>query len=425
VIQEKFMADERYATTIRLSLAQRDAIKEASRNEQKSVNKYIEDVIEACLTDKARSRVADRPLSIQDVRQILTDRIAAYLVKSNDWIADALLDIQLYREAESTFGERIHHFEAEKKHLAEKFVPLLIKRILRILKSGTKVFLVIDSGTTTYWVFRQLEKELIRVGQEEDPTLRGLVIISNNMAGVHSYMAFSNLKKTFVPKEESQKTTLSDFVACKVLTGRVLTDYAALTGDDTESALAEQRSDNQDAVFMGVVVGNWIQLPKGPSPHPVPLARDHQLHRHLEFKAKVIEVCNEVYVLSPLGKLFVNCSLVQINEGLQMSGRHAAAYRGVPVAAEKQNALKLVSTTRPSRTNVLFAHSSRVETLFPKENEELFRSFEEETDIEAVPSVLFEFDQLSALPADEQRKIEFPHEYTRQEGFMREFFRAC
>jgi hypothetical protein len=254
--------------------------------------------------------------------------------------------------------------------------------------------------------------------------------VTNNIAGVVSYMSAGKLK----PKGEPEKK-LSGFVECKVLPGRVLADYAALTGPETEGALKALRGANPDACFIGLVVGNWIWLPRGDEMggtgwdpahyYPVPLARDHELHRHLEFKQELISGSDEIYVCTPLAKVFIKSSLLAINQAFLQGSAAAHEYHQVPIDAAKRNALKLVSTVRLSPENdLLYAHSSKLVTAYSQENSELLRYFVEK-DIPQVPSLLFGFDGLTDKSKEEQKKIEFPHDYTQAPKFMADFFGAA
>lgn len=418
-------------TTVRIARTNRDLLVKEAGDESKLASFIANQVIPQWL-DLRRSREGRTRPEIANVLRVTTDRIMAYLRKSPEWISEALQDIQWYQDAESVFGERVHHFEDEKVFLSSRLVPLLMQRILRILKTQRKVFLVIDSGTTTFWLFRKLAGELLMLGSDE-AIIANLVIVTNNIAGVVSYMSAGKLK----PKGGPEKK-LSDFVECRVLPGRVLADYAALTGPETEGALKTLRVENPGAYFIGLVVGNWIWLPRGDelksseedqwdSAHyyPVPLARDHELHRHLEFKQELISGSDEIYVCTPLAKVFIKTSLLAINQAFRQGSPTAHEYHGVPIAAAKRNALKLVSTVRLSPENdLLYAHSSKLVTAYSLENSELLRHFVEK-DISQVPSLLFGFDGLTEKSKEEQKKIEFPHDYTQAPKFMADFFGAA
>jgi hypothetical protein len=74
--------------------------------------------------------------------------------------------------------------------------------------------------------------------------------------------------------------------------------------------------------------------------------------------------------------------------------------------------------------DLLYAHSSKLVTAYSQENSELLRYFVEK-DIPQVPSLLFGFDGLTDKSKEEQKKIEFPHDYTQAPKFMADFFGAA
>jgi hypothetical protein len=222
----------------------------------------------------------------------------------------------------------------------------------------------------------------------------------------------------------------------------VLPDYAALTGEETEAALVERknavikeekmawekrneeiplekREPFKEPVFIGLVVGNWIRISDVGLRHPIPLAREHPRHGHVQFKEQMIAVSDELYVLSPLGKLFVGKTMDDVDRGLKMSGRQK--YRGVPIDPKKERAMKLVSMTRPDG-NPLDKHSIKITALAQEVNEEIQKRFIEENDIDKVPWILFPFDNLTGRSPKDQMEIEFPHRNTRHEEFLEEFF---
>jgi hypothetical protein len=261
-------------------------------------------------------------------------------------------------------------------------------------------------------------------------------------------MAFSRLnpftpkgEDTFTPEGDENTTTLSEFVECKVLTGRVLSKYAELTGIDTELALQtrhdsliaderkawdernmglppEEMREFKEPVFIGLVVGNWIRI-SDVGRHPILLALQHDQHRHVEFKEKVIEICTELYVISPLGKLFVGKSRADVERGLRMIG--GGKYREVPIPPGKEKAVKLVSSTRPDGS-LLAKHAYRVSTFGEEVDEDIRKRFIAEGNVEKVPSLLFPFTDMPES-LSEQKDMEFPHPETwDRPQFMREFF---
>jgi hypothetical protein len=404
-----------------------------------SVNTYIQEIVTQALKSE-RLRTSGGPPTLDMIHSAVARGINGLLLKNRDWLNEAVLDIELHKNAESIFGKRFDDYKEEKIALAAQFMPLLLARILRILRQGRRVVLVIDSGTTTYWAMRQLAGNLIQCCRDVDAIFRELVIITNNLAGVDCFVTFSRLNP-FVPKDEPESTTLSEFVECWVLTGRVLSKYAALTGTATEAALEGQKKflnengprtgqkgvDNlsngepgrcNDPVFIGLLVGNWIRINED-GRHPIPVEPEPDKDRHAEFKQKMIEICDELYVISPLGKLFVGKTIAEINDGFRTVQQ--ASCRDVHISRDKENAVKLVACTRPLGC-LLWAHSIKVSNYGKAANEDVKKRFIGEEEIARVPSLLFPFDSLPETPS-EQIEIEFPHEETRRGSeFMMRFF---
>ena len=76
------------------------------------------------------------------------------------------MDLYLSRELQFS-PDRIEHFAEGKKLLVDRFVPWLIRRILKKIDEGFDVYLVIDSGTTLYFAFRTLQRKLIQTAEVE------------------------------------------------------------------------------------------------------------------------------------------------------------------------------------------------------------------------------------------------------------------
>jgi hypothetical protein len=384
------------------------------------------------LVDKLLNRWADDPTILdsqtilephsrpttKQLRQEIANSIARHLQENQDWINEVILDSELYREGESVFGDRIDHFLEEKQFLAARFTPWLLKRVLWHLKQDRSVIVVVDSGTSLYWIFRQLGPQLLSLIPKE-PLLEKLVLMTNNIPGVDYYMTISRLKPLTLPGSPG-KVRLSDYVICKLLTGTVLTKYAAVNGRDTEIELRLQRKHARDAVFIGLLAGNWIHL-HSPEPHyPSPLASGRD---QVPFKKKLIDICDELYLPVPLGKIFLSSNVEEINRRLSnREGRDEERdpYGDVPVSEDKKHRIKLISTTRPSG-QLLYTHSEVVRKIYLGRPGSTYDSFVS-SEIQKVPAMLFHFDGLANRSLAEQLEIEFPHGYTRDPDFMKEYF---
>src|SRR5262245_32936550 len=101
-------------TTIRLKEATKKDLKIALANQDLKMNTLVEQLIEDWLKNPSglgsrQSSPSLPQLNTVQWRQMIADSIASHLLKNQDWITEAILDIQLYREGESIFGDRINH----------------------------------------------------------------------------------------------------------------------------------------------------------------------------------------------------------------------------------------------------------------------------------------------------------------------------
>src|ERR1017187_9713189 len=410
-------------TTIRLQpetrsrLAQRNNVNLNSLVE-KLLNRWADDpsILEAEKVLEPRSHP-----TMKQLREEIANSVARHLQENHDWINDVILDAQPYREGESIFGDRIDHFVEEKQFLAARFTSWLLKRILSYLRQGRQVVLVLDSGTTLYWIFRQLGPQLLNLAPKE-PLLERLLLVTNNIPCVDFYMTISRLKP-FKRPDSAEEVGLSDYINCKLLTGTVLAKYAAVTGNDTEKELEQQRAEFPDALFIGLVAGNWNRIDSRGPHHAIPLARGRG---HGPFKKTLIKICDEIYVPAPLGKIFLTPGVDEVNHALgygEGQGEDQAPYLEVPVSGDdydKTACVKLVSTLRPSG-QLLYTHSEIVKKTYlarPDTNYEVFLT----SNIEDIPVMLFQFDGLANRSLQKQVEIEFPHTSTRDPAFMQEYF---
>src|SRR5262245_60726978 len=148
--ESRIKATELPASTIRLQpetrqrLTAHDANLNLNKLVEKLLNRFVDDpsILDAGKVMEPRSRPTTKQL-----QQEIANSVARHLQQNQEWINGVILDAQLYREGESIFGDRIAHFLEEKQLLAELFIRWLLKRVLRYLKQGRRVVLVIDSGT--------------------------------------------------------------------------------------------------------------------------------------------------------------------------------------------------------------------------------------------------------------------------------------
>ena len=370
-------------------------------------------------------RPADiRRPSLDQQARTLASTVAEILRNDADWARQAILKADLGPPGSWAFGERISHFSDEKDHIAEHFGQWLLKRILYHLDqieessspeehsaSGTKVILFLDSGTTMAAFFRRFVKLL-----DSEPRAKDVVMVTNNIPAVESYL---NACRTSM-ENAGDKPSVDDRVTCILLPGKALPEYGAVTGKFTTDMLEMLRNQHPAAVTIGLTTGNWLHLSDTPPVWPIPLARGEG---HREFKEKLIQHSKEVYLLSPLGKLFANVSADRVNSAWGFTSDNPnprrRTYGAVSVAEEKRSSIRVVSTSR-SATQVLYKHSALIDALLRPSDVSAWQESVGK-DFGNVPHVLLPFTKFESETLERQIEIDVPHDYARQESFMAEF----
>ncbi len=355
------------------------------------------------------------------VSREISDKVASELRSNTRWAQDALERAKLGPYAQTVFGERLNHFREEKATLCEHFTPILFDRCRRHVDSGKHVFLVIDSGTTLFPFFEKFGADAVTARFNEEDWMKSITLVTNNLSGVESLIRYGRVQDRHSSLE----------IRCHLLPGTPLPIYSALTGRATNSALRKFAEDagkdakkqGKNAVFVGLVTGNWIRISETTPPCPVPLARGEG---HLEFKTTLISCCDEVYVVAPLGKVFVNTSNRELNDALGFQpgarAKDNEPYSEIDGVDNKMAAkLRLISTSRTDK-RLLFAHSAVVENALGHSVGET----ENFVDISNFPygcHLMFPFDD---LPDDPWRQFmtEFPHPATRKSKLFQERFQV-
>ncbi len=359
--------------------------------------------------------------SLEGYSEKLASNIILKLKKDTSWASEALADAKLGFHSQSLFRERLKHFNKEKEFIVENFVPLLLERCkILITKENKKVFLIIDSGTTLYPFFKKLGNATVRLHENKEAWIKHLTIVTNNLAGVESLIESGrvNPNNRFSPLA----------IECHLLPGIPLPIYSALTGPKTEEALQklrEESSDNNEEkqpmlpIFIGLVTGNWIRIRRSWPYCPVPLARGEG---HKKFKELLIKNSDEVYVIAPLGKIFVENGPKEVNDLLQYSedkkDPEGKPYVETDISDEEAKAVKLISTSR-SVGRELYSHSKKVDTMLGLGNTGI-NNFINSLDVATIPHILFKFDNLPDNKF-EQIEVEFPHAQTRNPNFLKHF----
>lgn len=336
--------------------------------------------------------------------------VARELITDTTWASSAITRARIGHPSETIFADRLTQFSEEKEHLAHNFLPLLLKRCREHIEAGHPVYLIIDAGTTVYPLFSRLGTAAVRCLRNREEWVDRLTIVTNNLPGVQSLMDTGRTDPI------NRYSALA--VRCELLPGAPLPVYSAVTGELTTDALNRIRERHEvEAVFIGVLAGNWIRLRRSDPISPIPLSRGQG---HLEFKQALIDASDEVYVMAPLGKIFVGVSIEEINDALGFSALHSDTelhpYSEVLLTAETSRKIKLVSTSRLDH-RVLSHLSQKLSALLDARSGDAYRW----QGGDLIPHWLFEFDKLPQS-RHEEIAVEFPHAYTRTVDFMQQFF---
>jgi hypothetical protein len=364
--------------------------------------------------EERRKRLHEESLRLTAIAEPLADNIAKELKRDIKWASETLERAKLGAYAQSIFSERLGHFTEEKKHIADHFVPLLLRRCKTLATSKSRIYLLIDSGTTLYPFFEVFAREAVRCHENREDWFNKVVIATNNLPGVQKLMEVGRVNPN------NRYSPLA--VKCHLFPGEPLPIYSAVTGEETNKAVRNIRREvckSEDAIFIALVVGNWIRLRRSKPACPVPLARGTG---HLEFKQELINNADEIYVVTPLGKVFCDISRNNLNSVLGFHGPQKdpdrQPYSEVFINEKKAHFVKIVSTSR-TQGRVLSELSTKVQTLLNVRSGQLEKF--DSVQSNQVPHILFPFDRLP----DEwflQIETELPHAYTRSNDFMNKYF---
>ena len=351
---------------------------------------------------------------ILTVSKNLAVNIANNLAEDTKWASTALKNASLGIRGQSLFNERMKHFREEKEHLASEFTPLILMRCKKLIENKKhKVFLILDSGTTLFPFFEFIGKSAVKYHEYKEVWLENIVIVTNNLAGLDLLIESGRINPNY------RYSHLA--INCYVLPGMPVPVYSAITGDVTDDAIKKLREEaennKQNPFFISLLTGNWIRIRRSGPPCPVPLARGKG---HRSFKQFLINYSDEVYVITPLGKVFVDISKEELNLALNNNGKDVdrEEYKEVDITDQKAKYVKLVSTTRRYK-KVLGKHSTRVCTVLNIINNDIKEFIDSDSD--KVPHMLFPFDYNQENEEYEIAK-EIPHRHTRNAGFMRKFY---
>lgn len=226
------------------------------------------------------------------------------------------------------YFDRLQHFVDEKQILADELVrktlPELLERARTENPAVRTVNVVLDSGTTLTPIFTQL----LRSGLPLPPGLR-VSIYTNNLAGI------DEIHKQ--DPQADQALTERDF---NLIGGKPLNKYRATTGEFTlrilEGVWEEAGASGRSILSIGVITANWVLMGRTLDELQI-CARGEG---HLDFKKSIVENCDYLLVVAPLGKLF------PLDDALKIQQRVDSGYRAFPLPSAKRNQTLLLTTFR-------------------------------------------------------------------------------
>jgi hypothetical protein len=366
-------------------------------------------LIEQAIAQSPHERSNLTPDSENQLADMLAQNVVDSLWENKGWAHEIIKKSQL-RWPGGILEKRMAHYAQEKKYLAEQFSKWLTSRIRYFLEQHENVYLLIDAGSTNLWFFGSLRSHLSILSKVH----RGehLTIVTNNVPVAEDFASQSQLG-------HFEAGTRID---CELVGGRVDTRYAAVVGSFARTSLKHftSRADGPNR-YIALATGNFVRLSStGKSTWPIPLVRGAG---QKETKDEFIRRANEVYVLAPLGKIFL-APTQQINEGLTLnqdpgSDQPKAGYMEVQIPETHTALVKLVTTLRPSPDCLLSRHSTAVINQIGEPAPlQIY-----DTPIQRLHHFIYPFEEHvhNKSPA-EQLQIECPHEATAKAEFTKKFY---
>ncbi len=319
-------------------------------------------------------------------------------------INQILYDTFGYTWQNNQFFIRKTHFTAEKdtlgKVLIDEVLPKLLAKIAES-SSPSAINVIIDSGTTLSPLFKYLPDCDIKTKIEVDVAFH-----TNNLAGIDELYCVDSARWRF--KE-------TDFF---LIDGHPLGRYRATTYEERPhpylSKLWKESRDNS-IVTVGVLTANWILGGSGLNR----IALCAKGTGHPEFKQEVVDNCDYLVVVAPLGKIL---RLASVNALNNLVPEKEGFYRTIEIPEAKRSATYLLSTFRsasgrridPYILSPLVDHSANL----------LQVSNAPEGSTEASQNFLFWQPMPTFNPPGrphEVAKVEVPHEYLRGKSFQKAY----
>jgi hypothetical protein len=428
--------ERKVMTTLHIRETVRDRFKELVATQDRTMGEVIEDLMSGWVTEHSSGARTER-VQMNHAASLLTKAVCEHLSQHTDWAMEALVGAGMGLPGANVFASRITHFSDEKQELGKRLAHWIVLRSSNLIARGKQVVLVCDSGTTVFWFLKALGEAINDHFKTGEHLLRpfDLTIVTNNIPGAETFVTYAALHGL---ASGAGKARISDLIDCRLLAGSFLPEYVATTGIDTDldlenfsklargEAKGKQHAEFSDPMFIGITTGNWINI-RGSEATALPymLARGRG---HGAFKHKLLEVCDEIFMIGPLGKILLDRSVADLNSRLKYSPNAAnpqdQSYEEVATPPQKASVTKVVSTIRQERS-ILSVHSALLRKRLGSYT--VLDQSKVATDQTACPigdvhHLLFPFDQFCNETTETQLEIELPHRRTREESFKREIF---
>jgi len=312
---------------------------------------------------------------------------------------DLLSDIYGTTWRNSQYYQRKNHYTEEKNFLSMKLVNEQLSNTLHKFYedyqknngNSDNINLIIDSGTTLVPIFEYLPKLKMQKTYRDK-----LKVFTNNIAGIEE------LHRSF--KDDSEYNESNYYL----IGGNPLHKYMATTiaGFDATKKNLTSLLDPYQGVKIGIVTSNWIiggaQL--------TGLTLCAKGRGHYEFKKALVELCEYIIVVAPLGKIL---KLENVEELNKIVGDD---YETIPLTKVAGN--ENISTTKDRNKVFLFTTFRDRSTSSPLNDHSINLA-----NASHMPALKFTF--LDPIPkfcpngsAKEVHFKEIPHEYMHNENFQ-------
>jgi hypothetical protein len=244
--------------------------------------------------------------------------------------------------SETQYSRRSKHFVEEKELLADCLVDHILPDLLEKIRQEAahpQVQIILDSGTTITPMFEKLARKGISLPTNA-PSLK-IEFFTNNLAGIEELQKLDHLSH--------KKLSEEDFT---LIGGTPLGRYRATTGKYAEEALGailsnSNQRDNGTRVKVGIVTANWLLVGHGHDSISL-CARGRG---HPEFKKLVIDKCDYLIIVAPLGKVLALDDERRLNDLLpresDIQTGEKREYDLIPIEQSRKSKTFLLTSQRP------------------------------------------------------------------------------